>query len=245
MDESLLSPRSTISQMSSVTTPRNTPYWTPVPTPLMRRHAQQQQLTQFDIKLIELDQVKKDALAHLKKYNALRTQFIEWFSANNKAFCVALQTVQLAVPDLVPRDIYTMNDFIKVLEMCRLLLSKKRWRLTSHEKLEEFYEFWTRLSELKAMGDKNVYERTCEFCESITRLREPQIKDKIDRLYAKLNKEYSNDFIFKEIHNERDNLFTYRMMQPAFLGLISYIPYLLKNATKVCYLVTKLHIEKE
>lgn len=101
--------------------------------------------------------------------------------------------------------------------------------------------------QLKKEGDVKVYERICEYCESITRLREPEIKHKIDRLQVAVNRDFSEDFIFTDIHNEKDNLYIYKLNPPDhnLLGLVGILPYLLKRTTKLCYLVTKLHLEKE
>ncbi len=53
--------------------------------------------------------------------------------------------------------------------------------------------------------------------------------------------------MFTEVHNERDNLFTYQLGQcdHKFVGLLGYVPYLLKIATNICFWCNKMYLEKE
>jgi len=112
--------------------------------------------------------------------------------------------------------------------------------------MAEFVAFWDAMQALHLEGQQ-LYQQICDFCQSVTRMREPHINETVDDLQRELNTAMEEDFVFTEVHNERDNLFTYQLGQcdHKFVGLLGYVPYLLKIATNICFWCNKMYLEKE
>jgi hypothetical protein len=114
------------------------------------------------------------------------------------------------------------------------------------ERMTTLLDFVARVQELKKDHDA-LYARLCHYCDSVERLREPEKKDNVDFLHKTLTDALDEDFDFDLVHNERDNLFTYKVAQHdhQFHGLLSYVPYVLKIATNLCYWACQIYLEKE
>ncbi|XP_046359725.2 uncharacterized protein LOC124137466 [Haliotis rufescens] len=203
-------------------------------------------LTRFDEKQMELDRIKDDFRRYLGRLNSLRLHYRDWFDRQFQSFLDAIKIVQLTFPCLVPREIVYMSQFEQTLEFVKRLPQNGKTFCRNFDKMTQFHGFWNRFCELKKEGDV-LNASMCAFCDSITRLREPQLRLDIDKMQSRLDQASKQDFNFTELHNERDNLFVYRIaghddkLQP----LVGYLPYLLKIATGICYWSTKLYIEKE
>ncbi|XP_046551322.1 uncharacterized protein LOC124261044 [Haliotis rubra] len=203
-------------------------------------------LTRFDEKQIELDRIKNDFRRHLGRLNSLRLHYRNWFDRQFQSFVDSIKIVQLTFPCLVPREIVYMSHFLQIFEFVKKLPQNGRTFGRNLDKMTQFHDFWTTFCELKKEGDA-LNASMCAFCDSITRLREPHLRLDIDNMQARLDQASNQDYNFTKLHNERDNLFVYRIaghddkLQP----LVGYLPYLLKIATGICYWSTRLYIEKE
>ncbi|XP_074651650.1 uncharacterized protein LOC141906301 [Tubulanus polymorphus] len=218
-------------------------FTTPVSTPCMMTP---RRLEPLDEKIIELDKMKKDIYQHLKKLNNLRSEYTEWFENRHKSFTESLIGARMLIPELFPEQVYTIKHFKQTKQLCQTLIDKGRY-VSNVERMNEFEKLWEKMVEIKEAGDEVVYEQLCKYCTNITALRDPNLKEQIDDLQYHLQKACSEDFNFKDIHNERDNLFTYKLDigEKDYLGLVQFIPYLLQITRKICYLGIKLHVEKE
>ncbi len=92
-----------------------------------------------------------------------------------------------------------------------------------------------------------LYINICQldrFLLSVSSLRQPGAKVQLDQHRTILTGEFSEAYNFLDAHNEKDNLYTYRLnvSDQRFLGLVGYIPYLLHHTTKVCFFVGKIDI---
>ena len=203
-------------------------------------------LTPLHLKNAELDNLKKEAKQHLRKLNALYLDFIDWFQKKSQTFLDAVKTVQVLSPSLVPKAIECMQDFRKTLEMGRTLESKGR-RIMNLDKMETYLDFWVRFCDLRDELDMDILLRLGNFCRSITSLRREEVKTQIDWLQAEMNMKSPETYNFVEIHNAKDNLYTYKITVPdqRFLGLVGYLPHLLGYATRICYMISKVHVERE
>ena len=106
--------------------------------------------------------------------------------------------------------------------------------------------FWLTMVDLKEETD-DLYRSLCKYCDSVSRLRQPAIKREIDRLKTQLDEAYTEEFVFTEVNNERDNLFTYKVatFDRAYHGLLGYIPFLMTSSVRMLAWFGKVHLEKE
>ncbi|CAH1777071.1 unnamed protein product [Owenia fusiformis] len=202
-------------------------------------------MTSFHKKYFELEDLKRDVSKQLSRMNTLKHRYIEWFESKHRRFLEAVMTVQVTVPfGDVPVQINTISHFRKLYQYG---LKFKRGFHVDFTTLDQFLKFWDQFCLLKRDLDNIVYTRTRRFVASITRLRQPEMYEEIERLHAFLNMEFSEDHNFRETHNERENLFTYKlsMCDQRFLGLVGYMPHLADYCTKLCFYVGKLYVEKE
>ena len=230
----MFSPRYNGTQMwVQLTSPVVSAANTPRPSPL-------------DEKRFELDTVKKTVSSHLRELDRLYIEYMDWFERRAREFLMTIDEVQVSLPTLVPSRIENLQNFITILEFSERLVNAGR-RLAHQQLLNEFRHFWDRFTELNTTTDLTIYPMICKYCDSISALRNPEVKQHIDCLHQRLATEFSLQFDFTELHNERDHRFTYRLglSQQGYLGLVQYIPYLLQCARKLCYVALKLHVEKE
>lgn len=201
--------------------------------------------TDIELKMAELDRMKHDASRHLHRLNSMKMRYMDWFQHKHQSFLDSIKIIHILAAQLLPKDITTVTHFKKVLELARKFPRNGTPRDSSPDKMDEFLMFWDQLIMLKYENDA-LYDKICDFCNSIKRLRQPELKTEIDRLHYRLNIIFSEDYSFMNIHNERDNLFTYRVAihDHKYHGLLSYIPYVLSYCTKICYWTSKLYIEK-
>lgn len=214
-----------------------TPSYTPRDTPRM---------TPFEVKMMELERLKKEISRHLGRLNSVRNDYMDWFEKRRQSFVDALKLLQITFPMLVPKEHNTMRLFRKMYQ-CASNIPKRGMPVEKcAERISEFLEFVDRLVELKKEHDV-LYDKLCAYCNSVTRLREQDKKDNLDILQKTLTEAFDEDFDFDRVHNERDNLFTYKVAQHdhKFHGLLSYVPYLLKVATNMCYWACQIYLEKE
>ena len=150
-------------------------------------------------------------------------------------------------PTLVPQHLKNVSNFRALHGMAQQQVQNRHALPGGVDKLDKYLEFWSQfcllIDELRA----GVVPDIDQFVGSVTRMREPEKKDQIDRLVDELDRQHSETFDFREAHNERDNLYTYRLMvcDQTFLGLVGYIPHLISYCTKICFHIKKLYLEKE
>ncbi|KAL8622156.1 hypothetical protein ACOMHN_052958 [Nucella lapillus] len=214
-----------------------TPLYTPRDTPRM---------TPFEVKMMELERLKKEISRHLGKLNSVRNDYMDWFDKRRQSFVDSLKLLQITSPLLVPQQHNTMRLFRK---MYHCASSVPRRGLPVEKcalRMKEFVDLVDRMVELKNDHDV-LYTKLCNYCASVTRLREQDKKDNLDVLQTTLTQAFDEDFDFDRVHNERDNLFTYKVAQHdhQFHGLLAYVPYLLKVATNMCYWACQIYLEKE
>lgn len=202
--------------------------------------------TPFDESMIELDFIKVRTKAQIKKLNSLKFRYIEWFTKKCKSFLECIKLTQILAVKLIPGDIETMKDFKKIHDMSRRFPRNGTPRDSNPAKMDEFFMFWLEMTDLKEETD-DIYNGLCKYCEKVTRLRQPSIKVEIDRLKAVLDEAFSEDFVFTDVKNERENLFVYKVAPTdhRYHGIMGYIPHLLTISVKMLTWVTKVHLEKE
>ncbi|XP_005101080.1 uncharacterized protein LOC101846970 [Aplysia californica] len=200
----------------------------------------------FQIKARELDLLKTEVLNHLGKLNAVKLHYMDWFDRRRQTFVDSVKLMQITLPQIVPQETSSIGNFRKAYDVARKLPKRGFPVERCAEIMGEYFDFWNRLLELHREGIE-VYNKVCKYCSGVTRMREPHINDTVDDLQKRLNMSIQEDFNFMSVHNERDNLFTYRVAQHdhRFHGLLAYIPYLLKMATTICFWCNKMFLEKE
>ena len=200
----------------------------------------------FQWRVRELDDIKTEVVHHLGRLNSLKLDYMDWFSRRRQTFLDAIKLVQISLPHLVPQTISSIGDFRKTIDLVGRLPRLGRPVEGCVKILDEYLVFWTRLSELHLEG-RVVYGKLCQFVDGVSAMREPHIKVSVDELQTELNAAMEEMFDFTSVHNERDNLFTYKLAQQdhRFHGLLAYIPFLLKIATNICYWSNKMYLEKE
>ncbi|XP_052281989.1 uncharacterized protein LOC127879263 isoform X2 [Dreissena polymorpha] len=202
--------------------------------------------TPFDESMVELDFIKVRTKMHVKRMNSLKHQYVDWFSRKCQTFLDGIKLTQILSQKLVPEVILTMQDFKKVHAMSRRFPRNGTPRDSNPAKLDDFFMFWMAMTDLKEETD-SLYEALCKYCDSITRLRHPFIKEEVDLYKQKLDEAYSEEYDFSDVKNERDNLFTYKVasFDHRFHGLLNYIPYLMTMSVRMLALFGKIHLEKE
>ncbi|XP_061185338.1 uncharacterized protein LOC133197094 [Saccostrea echinata] len=200
--------------------------------------------SKFELKMMELEDLKNEANRHVGRLNSLKMRYMDWFLRCQQSFLDSIKLIHILGGDLLPREINTIRNFKKVMRFSGQLPSNGTPRDGSKGKMIGFLLFWEEMLTLKRENDA-LYRKICDFCNSIRRLREPILKDEIDRLHQRLNLFLSEDYDFTAISNDRHNLFTYRVAlhDHRYHGLVSYIPFLLSIANKLCYWTSKLYIE--
>ncbi|KAI8798353.1 CAunnamed protein product [Biomphalaria glabrata] len=199
----------------------------------------------FEVKMNELDLLKSQFSKHLRSLNGLKFQYMDWFNRRHKHFGELLTLVHMKLPCIMP----SRFDCIAHFQKCHDCLSKvSKTRLPTDKCLaamNELLQFWRRLKTLLCQSE-SLYKRLCEFCASVSRLRDHRVKRLVDELQERLKTEANDCFDFGLIHETRDNLYTYKVALPyqCFHGLLSLTPHLLKTAIDVCYLSSKIHLEK-
>lgn len=203
-------------------------------------------MTPFDEKMVELDFLKYETKAHMKKLNSCRFRYREWFYKKCQSFLDAVKLTQIVAAKMIPAEIKTMVDFRKVHDMSRRFPRNGTPRDAGPAKMDDFMMFWTEMLELKETTDE-LYEKLCKYYSSVERLRQPSIKLEVDRLYGIITTAYSEDFDFTDLKNERENLYIYKIapFDSTFHGLMGYIPYLLTLSLKMFHWLGKIHLEKE
>lgn len=110
-----------------------------------------------------------------------------------------------------------------------------------------FGSLWTRYLELRDECDTSVLSPVNAYCFTLTRLRDPNIKTQIDDIAQDINIKCDPDYNFRELHNIKENLFAYRtgVCNHELIGFIGFLSHLCNLQRKICYLITKLYVEKE
>lgn len=203
-------------------------------------------MTPFDEKMVELDFLKYETKAHMKKLNSCRFRYMDWFTRKCQTFLDAVKLTQIIAAKMVPAEVKSLADFRKIHDMSRRFPRNGTPRDAGPAKMDEFMMFWSEMLDLKETTDE-LYEKLCKYKDSVSRLRQPSIKSEVDRLYEIVSDAYSEEFDFTDLKNERENLFVYKVapFDHNFHGLMGYIPYLLTMTIKMFHWLGKVHLEKE
>ncbi len=202
------------------------------------------ELSEFHKKNHELSAFKRRAKQLFSHFSELQCDYTDWFQRRQQSFLDAIKGLQFGMSPLLPRDVSNMAKFKVILDMARKLKRVGR-RVGGEEKLEQFISFWTTYCSLKEQLDAFLKDLG-NFLSGIAVLREPKEKQTLDKLQTDLNSIYSETYTFTSLHNERDNLFMYRVIvaDSSFLGFVGYLPYLIGMSSKICYQVLRIHIAK-
>lgn len=171
---------------------------------------------------------------------------MDWFTRKCQSFLDGIKLTQILANKLVPTDIETIKDFKRVHDMSRRFPKNGTPRDTNPAKMDDFYMFWLTMVDLKEETDE-LYQSLCKYCDSVTRLRQPAVKREIDRLKELLDEAYSEEFVFTDVKNERDNLFVYKVatFDHKYHGILGYIPFLMTLSIRMLAWFGKVHLEKE
>lgn len=201
---------------------------------------------EFHLKSKELIALKLQANTTMTRLNALNCEYRDWYNNRYQVFLDTIKGIHIIMPNLVPSDIYTIHQYKETVDLGEKLFKLGHF-IRSIDNLYIFQHFWDRFCYLKDEVDTYIVAYVEAFCSSITRLRDQRVKEELSAIDNELKANYSEYFNFKDIHNAKDNLYTYKLMvaDQMFLGLVGYIPYLVQKATRICYLVGRLHLEKE
>ena len=202
--------------------------------------------SQFELRVKELDDIKTVVLKHMGRLNALKLQYMDWFERRRQTFVDAVKLIQITLPQLVPKNVNSIGNFRKAYDVAVKLPKRGLPIENCAGVMAEYLVFWDRLAELHHHGQE-VYARVVEYMNKVTAMREPHILDTVHDLQSTLNVQAVECFDFTSVHNERDNLFTYKVAQHdhCYHGLLAYPPYLLKMACTLCFWCNKMHLEKE
>lgn len=215
-------------------------------TPLHHTPRDHPHMTSFEVKMMELERLKKEISRHMCRLNSVRIQYTDWFEKRRQSFIDSIKLLQLTYPEVVPPQHNTVALFRRMYDTAQVLPKRGLPVDRSAERLAELEHFIDAVGGLKKDHDL-LYEKICTYCCSITLLRDPYLKDTIDDYQKTLNIAFQEDFDFDQVHNEKDNLFTYKLAQQdhTFHGLLAYVPYVLKVAVDMCYWSCQLYLEKE
>ena len=199
----------------------------------------------FREKNIELERLKKQARRHMSEFNGLHCDYSEWFKRQQQSFVDVIKSVQVAMPTLVCQELRTIAEYRHLVVMASRLQHCGNAPGGLH-RLQQFEQYWVRFCKLKRDLDSNLLPDVDNFLAGITTLRQEEVKQEMDGMRRRLNLEFSEGFDFRSSHNERSNLYTYRLMvcDQSLLGLVGYLPYLLNMAARICFLVNRVFIEK-
>ncbi|ESP04418.1 hypothetical protein LOTGIDRAFT_170810 [Lottia gigantea] len=201
--------------------------------------------TEFDKKFLELDNLKKEVSQHLGRLNNMRVRYTDWFERRKQTFMDSIKIIQVYSPIKMPK-ITSMGNLLTIIHLAERIPKRKLSKEWISPTIQEFLMFWSEICDLKVIGDE-IYNKVCVYCDSITRLRDPYLKTKVDNLHTQLTVSCCEEFYFMDVHDERHNLGFYSISSQdfQFQGLMGFIPYLLRLSTQICYWSTKLYLEKE
>ncbi|KAK2161863.1 hypothetical protein LSH36_108g02100 [Paralvinella palmiformis] len=201
---------------------------------------------QWHIKNKELDVIKKKIKKVMGKFNIVQCNYSDWFKRQQKSFLFDVKSMQVIMPSLVAQEVHNVKDLRSIVRMGQAMQQAGRG-IGTLERLDKFLGFWDEFCEVRKELDDLIFDLN-RYVVSITSLREPEIKTDLDGMYDDLTYKCSETYMFGDLNNERDNLFTYALnvSDQQFMGLIGYLPYLLKLATKICFrVISKVHLEQE
>ena len=204
-------------------------------------------MEEFHKKNSELDVIKKRSLKLMAKFNSLHVEYTDWYKRQEQSFVDSVKSIQVIVPTLVPQQLTSIGNFRTLHAMGKECNNSKHPLPGGIDKMDIFLNFWSDFCQLKEELVTGLLIDINMYVASVTRMREPEKKEEIDRMVVELNMKHSEDYDFRNVHNEKDHLYTYRLMlcDNTFLGLVGYIPFLTGYCTKICFLITKLYLEKE
>lgn len=171
----------------------------------------------------ELSVIKKHAAEIMAKCNTLNVEYTAWFTRQQQTFIDAIKSVQVAMRTLAPPEINTMSHYRAVCGMA-LTLAQSGKNIRNSDKLECFLSYWHRFCQLQQELVLEVLVAMDSCLSTVSSLRQPDAKKKMDNFRTILFEQFSEDFNFTGAHNEKDNLYTYRLnvSDQCFLGLVSY-----------------------
>ncbi|ELT97617.1 hypothetical protein CAPTEDRAFT_224281 [Capitella teleta] len=218
---------------------------------LFSRISLQSQSTESQTMDMDLFRERSHALLKLKKrsnilmadFNRLYSDYSDWFKRQERSFIGAIKSVQLVIPTLVPRDIRTVTEFRHLSSMAMRIDCLAASGAQAQFKI--FENFWIKFMELKNELENEFLPELDVLIAKVDTFRANGAQAKIEKLRRELFENCGIDYDFSRVHDERNHLFTYRLMvsDQGFLGLVGYLPFLLNFAIKICFLVNKLFIE--
>lgn len=204
-------------------------------------------MTPFDMKYYELDDIKKDLQGHTAKVSKLTLEYQDWFSQKGRSFLRTLKHLQASKLSNSTRGISTITQLRHLMHnFSTMQASHTHTYGQTDSTLKTYLDFWDQFVALKAEIDEEVILRITRYVESVSRLRQVGIKDRIDTLVQELNSKFSEDYNFGELR-EKGKLYTFSISasEYEYQGLVTYLPHLLNLTTQICFHSNKIHLEKE
>lgn len=199
--------------------------------------------TPFQEKSYELDQLKKKAYKLMGEFNSIVLEYRDWFRRKHQSFLDAIKNVQIQASGIVPREISSLEDLRKIYKM-GLKLGDRSFRGKEH--LQQYFDFWDQLQMLREYSANDLLMEVYGFCRTVEKLRDPSLLEQIEHLQKELETNCTESFDFSKITVEKGALYTYNLSIPdrGFLRLVAFLPFLLQFATKFCFLIGKLFLER-
>lgn len=202
--------------------------------------------TSFELKLMELAQLKSQAVAHMRRLNALNVNYMDWFGRRQKTFVDALQCLQATYPQCAILETNTIRNLKMGYEAAKTISRRGCSVKGCAYPLGEYLGFWDRLLDLHRQG-QCVHKKISDYCNGVREMKDPQLNELVGQLQGRLNQELSENFDFMNIRCTPSELFTYRVggHDPRFQRLVAFIPHLLQTSTHICFLCNKMVLEKD
>lgn len=147
----------------------------------------------------------------------------------------------MSLGGLVPQELRSLRQLNHLLDVTNICVRSGR-HVIGAERIQPFLDFLSRYHSLLDDFDRTVLPGVKALVPRAGSAE--RIKKEIEDLRSTLGVRLSEDFDFSELHNERDNLYTYRLSvaDGVFHGLVAFLPGLLKLSAKLCYLVRNLSV---
>ncbi|CAG5136233.1 unnamed protein product [Candidula unifasciata] len=200
--------------------------------------------TLLELKLKELDRLKSEALAHMRRLNVLKVHYMDWFDRRHKTFIEALQYIDFKFPQCLSLNATTIGNFRTGYKAAKALSQREVSLEKCASLLEDYLGFWDRLVELNKQG-QCVHKKICDYRDGVAEMKDPQLNDMVHHLQQRLNIELRDDFNFTSVQGTSSDLFAYRvaLQDPQYQKLVAFIPHLLRTSTQI--LCNKMSLEKE
>ncbi|CAD5120316.1 unnamed protein product [Dimorphilus gyrociliatus] len=180
----------------------------------------------------ELNVIRHSASAILKRLNKLKLDYMDWWNRQNVSFVHSLRSLHISCSAILPvnHKLTTRNQFKTLLEAA----DKMTFTTAKINNIKTLTDFWARFLEL--------YEEIEDAVQTPIRELFPGVYKSLMETYSRLIEGVSDDFDSR-LCNEP---FGYELglAHEDYRHLIALLPYLLKLASNLCYVVMKLHIAK-